>query len=331
MSLGYNLWWREFDNSNFNTASYSTTSRAAQVVLGLPITESDTVTALFGVDSNQITTFRGSTPSSIIDYIDALDSRTFHAWRAQLAWSRDTRNDYFTPTRGTSQRVSLELTLPGSTVDYYKLNYAFSKYWPLSRALVLNTRFELGYGDSYGSPTTRNVCYTPDTYQDTDNDTTTPPVLVPGAPPTDPCLPTSPDFNKTVTADGLPFFENFYAGGTNSVRGFRDNTLGPSEGFTAASTYKQPLGGAIKTTGSLEMFFPTLINSPSARLSAFLDVGNVYANRADFDAGELRASAGIAMLWRAPVGPISISYAIPIRKEDTDDIERLQFTFGGAF
>ena len=32
MSLGYNLWWREFDYSDFNTAQYSTNSGAAQVV-----------------------------------------------------------------------------------------------------------------------------------------------------------------------------------------------------------------------------------------------------------------------------------------------------------
>ncbi|HVR82583.1 MAG TPA: outer membrane protein assembly factor BamA [Luteimonas sp.] len=329
MSLGYNLSWREFDNSNFNTASYSTTSRLAQVVLGLPITESDTVTALLGIDSNQINTFRGSTPPSIIDYIDALNTRTFHAWRTELSWARDSRNSYFTPTRGTLQRVSAEIALPGSTVEYYKINYEFSKFWPLSRALVLNTRFKLGYGDSYGDAVTRNICYTPPTPPTTQNPNPPPP-----PPPSDPCIAgTSPDYIKTVTADGLPFFENFYAGGvaTGSLRGFRDNTLGPREGFTPTSTFQQPLGGALKTVGSIEMFFPTLINSPSARLSAFLDFGNVFANTQEFDAGQLRASAGVAMLWRAPVGPISISYAIPVRKEDGDEIERLQFTFGGAF
>jgi outer membrane protein insertion porin family len=335
MSLGYNMWWREFDNSNFNTASYSTTSGAGQVVLGLPITETDTVSALFGVDSNQINTFRGSTPPSIINYIDALGTRTFHAWRTELAWARDTRNDYFMPSNGTSQRVSAEITLPGSTVQYYKLNYEFSKYWPLSRALILNTRFQLGYGDSYGAPTVReSYCQfdlPPPT--DDDNNPTTPPVQHPAPPPRGDCQPGDPDyrlFPQPLVAEGLPFFENFYAGGTNSVRGFRDNTLGPREGFTAIS-FQQPLGGSIKTVGSIEMFFPTLINSPAARLSAFIDFGNVFANRDDFDAKELRASAGIAMLWRAPVGPISISYAMPLRKEDGDEVERLQFTFGGAF
>jgi outer membrane protein insertion porin family len=79
------------------------------------------------------------------------------------------------------------------------------------------------------------------------------------------------------------------------------------------------------------MFFPTLIKSPSARVSAFVDFGNVYRNADDFNIDTMRYSAGIAMLWRAPVGPITISYAIPISKQPGDETESLQFSFGGQF
>ena len=329
LSLGYNLWWREFDNSNFNTASYSTTSAAAQMVAGLPITENDTVSGLFGIDRNVIYAYPGSSPQEFVDYIDALGTRTFHAWRTELGWARDTRNNYFSPTAGMYQRVSAEVTLPGSTVQYYKLNYQFSKYWPLSRYMVLNTRAELGYGDSYGNPITSNLCYTPGSYVDTNGDGK-PDTYQPGPDPSVPCETTSSDYIKTVTAEGLPFFENFYAGGTNSIRGFRDNTLGP-RGAAIGSSVQQPLGGAVKTVGSMELIFPTLLNTSSARVSAFVDFGNVFKDANAFDVGELRASAGIALLWRAPVGPISISYAIPLRSKPDDEIEHLQFTFGGSF
>ena len=73
------------------------------------------------------------------------------------------------------------------------------------------------------------------------------------------------------------------------------------------------------------------LSGKAARVSAFVDVGNVFNGANNFDAGELRASAGVALLWRAPVGPISISYAYPFKKKDGDEIERLQFTFGGGF
>ena len=147
---------------------------------------------------------------------------------------------------------------------------------------------------------------------------------------------------RSAMADGLPFFENFYAGGARSVRGFRDNTLGPRES-ALNSPYLQPIGGSLKTVGSVEMFFPQLIKSPAARVSAFVDVGNVFRNTDEFDSSELRASAGIALMWRAPVAPISISYAYPLRSREAvhdadgrmiehgDELERLQFTFGGTF
>ncbi len=319
VSLGYNLWWREFDNSDFNTAQYSSTSAAGQVVFGVPLTENDSISVVFGIDRNQILAYPGSSPQSVVDYIDAFGKSTFHSWRTELGWARDTRNDFYAPSYGTYQRASAEITLPGSTAEYYKLNYEFSKYWPLNRALVLNTRFQLGYGDSYGKDTIRITCTLQGqqppipkaTYSDAD------------------CAPGS-TFERALVGTGLPFFENFYAGGVRSVRGYRDNTLGPVD-FAAYSTLRQPIGGSLKTVGSLEMFFPTLLDTPSARVSAFVDVGNVFKDVHSYNTSELRASAGVALLWRAPVGPISISYAFPFRNQPDDELERLQFTFGGAF
>ena len=330
LSLGYNLWWREFDYSSFNVASYSTNSGAAQVFLGLPLSESDSVSLMFGIDSNEILAFPGSTPPPLVDYVSAVGNQTFHSWRAQFGWGRDTRNNYFTPVVGTTQNLSAEIALPGSTVEYFKISYDFAKYWPLSQALVLRTGMNLGYGDSYGSDFTRNLCYTAPTFVDGPDADTIPDTVVPGPPPSDPCLPTSPDYDKTVTASGLPFFENFYAGGISSsgkVRGFVDNTLGPF--YQTASGFRQPLGGSFLVAGSVEAIFPKLFDSPAARVSAFLDFGNVYNGFDNFDAGELRVSTGIALLWRSPMGPLSISYAFPLRKQDTDQVERLQFSFGG--
>ncbi len=327
VSLGYNLWWSEFDYSNFNMAQYSTNQGAAQAFFGLPLTEYDTVSWMLGIDSKKVIAIPGSTPEAITDYLHAVGHYTFHSWRSQLAFARDTRDDALRPSRGTYQRVSLEATLPGSTAQYYKLDYQISKYWPLSPSFVLNTAFNVGYGDSYGSDITRNICYNPNTGTSSD-----------------PCETSSSDYVKTLTATGLPFFENFYAGGVSStgrVRGFVDNTLGPH--VLNPYGYWQPIGGSFRTTGTVEMFFPRLIKSPAARVSAFVDFGNVFADTKSWDAGELRASTGLSLMWRSPMGPISISYALPLRKQDNvydsngsliqygDRIERLQFTFAGAF
>jgi outer membrane protein insertion porin family len=284
VSVGYGMFYSKFNNANFNTAQYSNDSYGGSLTFGVPITETDTVGLTVGVDTKKIQTIVGTTPQVLVDYLDAVGHFTFKTWSADLSWASDSRNSFFAPTRGTYQRLGIQIALPGSTQEYYKLSYSFERYWPLSSWFVLRTAADLGYGKGYGNART----------------------------------------------NGLPFFENFYAGGVNSVRGFRDNTLGPVA-FAPASNFPQPLGGSIKTVGSLETYFPKLIDSESARLSTFLDFGNVYKNTSDFDLSKLRVSAGVALQWRAPIGPIIISYAVPIRKEAGDQPEHLQFTFGSSF
>jgi outer membrane protein insertion porin family len=300
VSVGYNLTYYELDQSNFNIATYYADRASARAIFGLPLSETDTVGLTFGIDYNTIRPVEGYTAQPIVDYIDALDQRTFHAWRTELSWSRDSRNAYWNPTRGTYQRVAAELTLPGSTVEYYKINYQFARYWPVHRALVLLTSAELGYGDAYSNATER-VIYNQDG-----------------------------SVARTVVADGLPFFENFYAGGVRSIRGFEDNTLGPWA-TAELSSWRQPLGGALKTTGSIEAIFPTLFDTDKTRLSAFIDFGNVYRDASEFEFREYRGSAGVSLQWQAPVGPIVLNLSYPFMTDRDDRTERLQFSFGSQF
>jgi outer membrane protein insertion porin family len=353
VSLGYNVMYRELDSGNRNVANFTSDNGALQAVFGVPLTETDSIGLIFGIDRNQIRLVDGRcppgsvpfpppppegeepeplqpgvpycdpgslpvlSPQPFIDYLDALEKRTFNSWRTELSWARDSRNAFFNPTRGTFQRLSAEITLPGSTVEYYKLNYQFARYWPLTRSMVLLTSAEIGYGDSYGKAVSRNI---PLMQQDPNNPANQIPVTDAEG---------NPLF-RTVTADGLPFFENFYAGGVRSIRGFEDNTLGPrvSTGF---SDRLQPVGGSLLTTGTLELIFPTLLDTDTARVSTFLDFGNVFASTRDFDVNEFRASVGVAVQWQAPIGPIILNLSTPVRRKDGDEIERLQFTFGTQF
>ena len=107
---------------------YSSTSAAGQVVFGVPLTENDSISVVFGIDRNQILAYPGASPQSVVDYIDAFGKSTFHSWRTELGWARDTRNDFYAPSYGTYQRASAEITLPGSTAEYYKLNYESVSY-----------------------------------------------------------------------------------------------------------------------------------------------------------------------------------------------------------
>ena len=314
ISVGYNLAYSENDFSDFNIANFSSDNASFEAVFGLPLSETDSITTSFGIDKIDLTTTDGATPPELVDYlVGALGDRarfpefcvdadndpatpcvitpggnrlwTVNAWRMQAGWARDSRNHFLTPTAGTYNRIGAEIALPGSDLEYYKVFYDFSKFWPLHRALVIETRTSLGFGDSYGD---------------------------------------SGDI-------GLPFFENFYAGGPGSLRGFEQNTLGPQSSLQFASDFRQSLGGAFKAIGSVEAYFPTLFDARGARLSSFVDFGNVWRTAREFGSGDLRASAGVALQWQSPMGPISISWAAPLRQKEGDRIERLQFTFGGQF
>lgn len=126
----------------------------------------------------------------------------------------------------------------------------------------------------------------------------------------------------------LPFFENFLAGGSRSVRGFKDNTLGPRSVTTG-----RPLGGNLRLVANAEVFFPVpfVKNSKSVRLGTFFDVGNVYGTNEDFDAGTLRYSAGVSTVWLSPLGALTFSIAQPLNEKETDNVQQFQFTLGTTF
>nr|VFK77753.1 MAG: Beta-barrel assembly machine subunit BamA [Candidatus Kentron sp. SD] len=128
----------------------------------------------------------------------------------------------------------------------------------------------------------------------------------------------------------FPLIENFFAGGVRSVRGFEANTLGPRE---TGNYDPEPLGGNLKVEGSAELIIPTpfIPDAKSTRVSAFFDAGNVYGPQEDLDFGTLRYSTGLATTWISPFGALTFSYAIPLRKESTDEIEKFQFSFGTTF
>lgn len=125
-------------------------------------------------------------------------------------------------------------------------------------------------------------------------------------------------------AETLPFFENYYAGGKGSVRGFTDNTLGPRDIFN------DPIGGSVKLVGNAEFIFPVpfMPESRTVRLSTFVDAGNVYDD--EIDIGELRYSLGVSAKWLSPFGALSFSLAKPLNDDENDEVQTFQFSFGSG-
>ena len=111
------------------------------------------------------------------------------------------------------------------------------------------------------------------------------------------------------------------------MRGFRANTLGPRDSLG------RPLGGNLKIAGTSELILPLPFtkDSRSFRITGFVDAGNVYGPDEDLDLGELRYSTGVAVIWLSPLGPLTMSFAVPLDKTQGDETQRFQFTFGTSF
>ncbi len=137
------------------------------------------------------------------------------------------------------------------------------------------------------------------------------------------------EFGYGVGMNGQPYpvFKNFYGGGLGSVRGFEQGSLGPID-VTGAF-----IGGTRKFNLNNELYLPVpgMGNDRSLRAFGYLDAGNVWGVNQPLTFDSLRASAGVGMSWISPVGPLKLSYGVPIRKLPGDRIQKLQFQIGTAF
>ncbi|WP_066800376.1 outer membrane protein assembly factor BamA [Moraxella oblonga] len=160
--------------------------------------------------------------------------------------------------------------------------------------------------------------------------------------------------------NNLPFYENFYAGGYGSVRGFESSSLGPqSQAYTYLANGQrtargEEIGGNAVATFGAELILPVPFKGDWAqqvRPVLFFDAGQVF-DTTNLDKEtvnlptlgltnnnvtyieqdkELRYSVGFGTTWYTPIGPISLSYSKPLNAKEGDKTEKLQFQIGSVF
>jgi outer membrane protein insertion porin family len=374
VSRGFNVFYRSTDLNEVNIANYSTNTLGAALNFGYPIKETERLGFSFGVANTDINTgqyavqeieasprlvsgvdwFESTlengvyTAPEVVQPISDLppgyevvpanqgfldeNGHEFLNYTVTGSWTQSTLNRGRMATRGASQVVALEVSVPLSDLEFYKLTYTGEIFFPVP---VLETwtghlRTQLGYGGGYG------------------------------------------DTNE------LPFYENFFAGGFGSVRGYQSNTLGPrstpadiysaalpvtaidEEGnptafgsqyayiasdnqllYSQVQNEVDPFGGNILIEGTAELLFPLpfIKDQSQLRTGFFLDAGNVFstncsstqANCYDLDFQELRYSVGVGLTWVTGFGPMSFSLAKPLNSDEYDKEEIFQFTLGRGF
>ncbi len=277
ISRGFTLSYRSTDFSELSASNYSTDDGIIGMNFGIPLSEFNRFS--FGGRLHSIDFKAGSTATTEINNWINTEGTKYLDVELSVGWSHDSRDSALFPTTGSLQRLSGELAVPGSDLEYYKFSYKHRRFWPLFKGLVFSLNGEIGYGAAYGG-TSR-----------------------------------------------LPLFENYFAGGPTSVRGYQALSLGPRD------SSGDPLGANLKMVGNAELYFPSPFYTDTMRFLTFVDAGSVFDTEAGstFDSKEVRYSAGVGVAWLSPVGALTMSFAQPFRKDSQDDPEEFQFNFGTTF
>lgn len=132
---------------------------------------------------------------------------------------------------------------------------------------------------------------------------------------------TSVGYGESYGDEPFPLFKRYFPGGINSVRGYKNRTLGPKD--ENGNEY----GGAKEFVNNLEVIFP-LINSAGFKGVVFYDAGNAFDDDESIDLGDLRQAYGYGIRWSSPVGPIRVEFGFPIDREEGESSMVTMFSFG---
>ncbi|MGL5007123.1 MAG: outer membrane protein assembly factor BamA [Plesiomonas sp.] len=328
VSLGGRIFYNDFKaNQSYSLSQYNNRSYGVDGSLGFPINEYNSLQTGIGFVHNDISNItRTVNMQSYLSSMDDFEGTTLSTndFQFKAGWSYNSLDRGYFPTKGMRINFNGKVTTPGSDNQFYKLNFDIAGYYPLDqdRNWVLLGRSRLGFADGYGDKS-------------------------------------------------LPFYENFYSGGFTSVRGFRTNSIGPKAVYLYKPGTEErcdprtekcqftgsdnSVGGNAMATASVELIVPTPFISDkyrnSIRTSVFMDAGTVWDTHwkdssailngqdvvdseylGDYgDPSRIRMSAGIALQWMSPLGPLVFSYAQPYKKYEGDRIEQFQFNIGRTF
>jgi outer membrane protein insertion porin family len=331
ISRGYNASYTTTKFANDNLANYTNDKIIAGVTFGYPFSEIDRLSFSLGVANNNLTV-GNNPPIEITEYFDSEGSAN-NALTGGIAWNRSTLNSGTLATRGAKQSLTMQMALPGSDVTYYKTEYKGQKYRPITDDFTLRFKGSAAYSKAI------------------------------------------------LSSKYVPFYDHYYAGGLGSIRGFDNNTIGPTDtllrclnppgdpsgdgdckdtgwpyGEREEMYDGDPFGGNARLLGSVELLFPVpfVEDQKAVQSYLFFDGGsvfnteytqqdlnqyaqkNLYINNAgdkeySISMDHMRYSVGLGIDWTTPFGPISVSFAKPIQKSDTDQTQFFQFSLGKTF
>lgn len=344
VNLSGQLYINEFDAGNLdNFIRYNKKQYGIGGALSFPINE---VTSLnFGgtYRNEEINDVEGYDQVTRFyrPYIDEQNPNSgvaFDIFELSAGISRITLNRGIYPTEGTQNALQLEASTPNSDINYFRVNYEFRHYVPITEShdWVFMSRFKLGYGNGYG--------------QDDNNN--------------DYLFPFYENFRvggqdnlrgfeaNTIGPRAVYRYPEIVPGGGGYYGIPSEFAAGPQADMLSVSQYS--VGGNAMFVGGLELIVPTPFVSDetknSVRTSFYVDVGNVWDTEFDYEAysqldlaaqsrtlhdysdpSRYRVSAGISIQWLSPMGPLTVSFGRPLKTQEGDRTQTFSFNIGTTF
>ena len=293
VSRGYAAFFRKSDYEERNIASFSTDSYGINVSFGYPISEISRIGLKVGIERTEIK--EGVIPAQeISEFLDE-EGNEFDLVSLTASYSMSALNRGLLPSGGRSQSLSFEMTVPGSELEYYRLNYTGQVFYPLFNPFVLRLRANLGYGEAYGG--TENF-----------------------------------PFYKHFFGGGMGSVRGYESNslGPRSTPSPQDqyNDPDPIGGNVLVELSAEVLFPLPFIEDQSQLKSVLFFDAGNVFNTNCPDV-SVYC--LDLDNGELRYSAGIAVTWITGFAPISFALAFPLNDKQGDESESFQFELGKTF
>ncbi len=293
VSRGYSVFYRSTSYDERNIARFSTDSLGASINFGYPINEVSRLNFSIGVENTDIK--EGIFPAQEISRFLNAEGNQFSLMTISAGYAMSALNRGLLPTGGKSQNLSFEMTIPGSELEFFRINYSGQIFFPLSRAFTLRLRTDLGYGGTFGGTETF-------------------------------------PFYKNFYAGGMGSVRGYETNtlGPRTTRSPNDqygdpDPMGGNLLVEASAEIIFPLPFVKDQRQMKSVFFVdagNVFNTNCPEIATYC-LGP--------DDGELRYSAGFAVTWITGFAPISFALSYPFNRKDGDEGESFQFELGRTF
>lgn len=148
MSRGFNVYFRKVNAEEASLTRYTTNTKGISMNYGIPLSETSRANLSIGYEGTELVPGT-NVAQEILDFIDQNGS-VYDNYELSIGWRRDSRNRAILADSGSVTSLSLTSSVPGSDLEYYKVDTRFQKYFGLTDKVILSTELNLGYGNSYG-------------------------------------------------------------------------------------------------------------------------------------------------------------------------------------